>query len=210
MKRSTWNIGGGWSKSGGLYRHNGKFVSADKFNRAYQYRVEKRAEEKQRVERNAKQRERYAAKKKTRSTKRKLNPGRFGDFCRLKNRKQFYDQVKKDLVEFTKKMGIEKGKALQLEFTIGDGDVRRKKIDKRRKYTHGKRVFTDLRKVRTFLNFHDREKYSTADGRVVTLPKWRKKGKESVCTFQKTAHLVLPNVNPAKRKQTLKTYEIES
>ena len=221
--KKVWNTGKGWqrtqTKRGFVYRHNGKFTSEKAFKRSVASRQKVFHDNNGKFATKAKSErvKKLRAAALRNAGKRKGNWRKLAKlqkvqklekpFCVLKTREDFYNQVLADKRALTNKIGEERGSAIQLWFQIGDGEERRKTSDKRLQYTHGLRKFTRLQKARLFLGI---------DGVLTSgdkpLPKWKKRGKESVCTFEKKAWLVESRINAAGRAlkpKILKKYIIQ-
>jgi hypothetical protein len=209
-KKTTWHAGNGWTRTttskGSYFFHKGKKVSEKRFDSSLERRKIRRIKPEGNWRRLPQWRRIEIANEKPPSSKGSKQEKLKGQFCRLKNREEFFKKVLEDRKEFAKKAGEEKSSAVQLWFQIGDGRKMRLRSDKWIQYTHGLRKFVDLRKARLFLGI---DGVMTSGDR--PLPRWTKRGKNSVCQFEKKAFLVLPNKRQGRKRapRILKKYIIQ-
>lgn len=209
------SLGHGWNvvttNGRKYYSYHGKRKSSEKYQSA-KFRRNSRVNKKSKRNSKAK---RPSPNKRSRAEQRKVNKTREkqflrnAGFCKIKNRKDFYEQVLKDRKTFRDKIGEEDSSGLQLWFQIGDGHKRKKKADKRLQYTHGLRKFVNMKKAKMFLGIGS----AWYERSIAThpLPKWRKTGKNSVCLFEKKAWLVVSRTRGTRAiaPRILKRYEIQ-
>jgi len=198
----AWEIGGGWKRvkrgKGFSYSHNGKFTSAQKFNRAFKRRSVKRVEEKskdtERIRRALKLPE--------------LQPQKHGyKLCNVADRKAFYEQVKEDRRTLAGKISEEEHSAIRVVIDIDPRSFKRKKKFKRGSIEfkqRGHRTFRDLGKLRNFLGLN--YKYGEEG---LAYPDWSRRG---ICKFEKRAYLTTRKLRGERiiGEKTLRRYVIKN
>jgi len=200
--KKPWNIGNGWTrKTSGrrvYYFHKGKRTTETKFSSALKRQHQRR--------KKLREDDTKKLRKALKLPPLKKQKGRTDfDFCKIKDREKFYDQILKDKQEFRRKHGEEFADNIRVDILIGDGKLKRRKDNRKEWYQQGYRRFKTLAKLRIFLGIG---KITSSDGR--EMPEWTK-SKNGLCQFEKTAFLVKPRFRGDREieKRVLRKYKYD-